>query len=242
MASPVVATQDEGLLLSGTAHTVAFPSGAAAGDLILVMFTTGAVQATMSASDGFIKTQINPASGNHNFAAFYKRIDGSEGGDVVITTGGSTRSAWTIHRITGAADPSVTPPDFATLATGTTATPNPGSASVTGGPKDVLAVASFRQNGEVADDDSQVNTGPSTYTFSTTGAGHQKSTGTGGAASTNCLVATAYKELTNVSSEDPGTFGVDSAVLNWQATTVLIHEAPPAGAATDPGWMGGGWW
>jgi hypothetical protein len=90
--------------------------------------------------------------------------------------------------------------------------------TVTGGSKDVLAIAFFGRDGEEADDDTWVTAAPAGYGTLT-----QKACGTAG---TNLagMVASAHLAQT-ASSVNPGTFTV--ATGGWRAQTVVIHPAVP---------------
>lgn len=226
MASPVVQTTAEGAsTTASTSHTVAFPSGSTTGDLIVIAFgQTGSNGVTSPNAEGF--TALFPIGGDA-ISVWYKQLDGSEGTDTVVVIGASTRTAWTVYRITGHADPATQAPE-ATFFTGTASlNPDPPSITPTGGTKDYLFITGFRQDGEEIDDDTWCNSAPTNY-----GTLLQKTCGTAGAASSNVSIATAHRAAT-VSSEDPGTFNVDQS-LAYRAFTLAVHP-PTAAFAPPPG-------
>lgn len=216
MASPAVQTTAEGAVTTAsTTHTITFPSGSSSGDLIVVFFAF-AVESPTAWSDGF--TTLDTLD---NEVIVYKQIDGSEGGNVSPTIG-NTKSSWIVYRISGHANPATQAPEY--VATGqNTTTPNPLLLTPTGGTKDYLFIQALVYiAAEEADDDTWANSAPSGYSGLL-----QKTSGTGGAATTNSYVATAHRAAT-VSSEDAGTWSVD--VANPVAIySVVIH---PAAAAT----------
>jgi len=218
-AYPVVAATNESTTsTAGTSHIVSLPTGITAGDLLLVCLDKGSTSATVDALAGWTEL-LDEASANGLYIA-YRKADGSEGSTITLTTSASTRSAEITFRITGAQDPAIQPPEIGTTATGTSATPDPPAAVMTGGSKDYLVIAFAGMAGEEADDDTWGNTPPTNYSPTPP---LQK---TGGTVGTNlgALAIAAYRQLT-ASSENPGTFGVDVSAA-WRAQTITIHPAP----------------
>jgi hypothetical protein len=83
-------------------------------------------------------------------AGAWRKADGTEGSSITVTTNLSVLAAHHAYRITGAADPTVRPPEAATIGyTDTTTSIDPPSLSPTGGAKDYLwlAVAGYRRSG-----------------------------------------------------------------------------------------------
>lgn len=214
MASPSVVTTTEGAVTTaGTTHTVSFPSGAAAGDLILVCFA-GAVASPSTWGDGF----SSDAGTSRRIA--WKQIDGTEGGNVAPTIT-STKSCWTVYRITGHIDPATQAPEVANQAGASGLNPDPPNITPTGGSKDYLFITLLDYAGqEEADDDTWCTSAPTNY-----GSLLQKTSGTGGAASTNSYLASAHRQATG-SSENPDTFTVVQNVATLAARTIAIHPAP----------------
>lgn len=221
MASPVVAATNEGALTTaGTSHAITMPSGISAGDLLFVFFGTAAIT---DVTNWQTFTELFGSASSSVFGG-YKVAAG--GDTLTLTTAASTKSAHLTYRITGAADPGTQAPEWQE-SSGTGTTPNPDPISPTGGSKDYLFVQFLHQAGEEADDDTWCNSGPSGYTFTSAGAGFQKTSGTGGAASSNCSVASAHRQATTA-TEDAGTWSVDLS-LAWICETVAFH---PVAAAT----------
>ena len=114
-------------------------------------------------------------------------------------------------------------PEYSTVATGTSNAPDPSTVTPAGGSAEYLWLAAFYMAGEEADDDTWCNSAPSTP--GAFGNLTQKTTGTSGAASTNCEVAAADYTSTAASC-DPGAFNTDQS-LAWRAYTVAISPQPP---------------
>lgn len=216
MASPVVAGRNESATTTaGTSHVVSLPGSIAAGDKLVIGLAGASSLGNLTAS-GWTQTT---GSGT-TMRTMHRVADGSEGATVTVTSSLSTRSAHVSYRITGAEDFATQAPEIQN-AGGTSTTPDPPSNSPTGGSKDYLFLAMFRQEGEEADDDTWCNSAPTNYTNLL-----QKTCGTAGSAAANCSIASAERQVTTA-TEDPGTFSVDQS-LAWTALTIAIH--PPAAA------------
>ncbi len=215
-ASPTVVQRTETpITTSATSLTITFTQ--TSGNLVVIFLgLNDTAQALSTVGDSF----TNLTNTNATFHILYKKLDGSEGGDVIVTVATTTRAAAIAYNIQGAEDPGTQAPEFSTVATGTSLTPDPGSITPTGGTKDYLFLASFRQNGEEANDDTWCNTGPTNYTNLTA-----TTAGIAGGANLNGSVCSAEFQAT-VSTEDPGTFNVDQS-LAWRAYTVAVHPGPP---------------
>lgn len=174
-----------------------------AGDTIMVVMSGdgGGISFT-----GTGYTVLASQTTTESFHVLYKKATGSET-NVVLTSGSATTSVAAIYVIEGAADPTVTPPEASTVATGGSGQINPPTFSPTGGSGEYLWIGCGQHP--------NVNVptgGPSGYTFD--GAPIQ-----GSAVS----VATAHKVAT-ASSEDPGAFsGATSA--GWKAFTLAVYAA-----------------
>jgi hypothetical protein len=220
VASPVVAgTAETAVSTASTSHPWTLPGSIAAGDLLIAVAGKGSALATWNALTGWTElTDENVAAGL--FIA-YRWADGTEGATVTFTASAATRSAAIIYRITGAENPATQAPQIGTVATGSGTTPNPPSVAVTGGSKDILAIACFSRDGEEADDDTWTTAAPTSYTNLL-----QKACGIAG---TNLagMIASAERQVTTA-TEDPATFTV--ATGGWRAQTIVVHpsSAPPA--------------
>lgn len=216
-APSVVVRTTTPISTSSTSHTINFTQ--TTGNLVVIFHRLNdTAQAVSTIGDGFTNLTNTTAT----FHIYYKELAGSEGGNVVITFASTTRGAAIAYNISGHVAPGTQAPEFSTVATGTSATPDPGSISPTGGSKAYLFLAAFGMNGEEADDDTWCNSGPTSYTNLT-----QTSAGIAGGASLNGEVCSAERQNTTA-TEDPGTFSTDQS-LGWRAYTVAVH--PPAASA-----------
>lgn len=219
MASPAVAAVVEGGLTSANANmTITLPGGGSASDMYLVIVAKGSVSNTVNALAGWTEI-VDDGAAAGIFAAYY--TGGGVPSNPTFVQSAASRSVWCAYRITGA-NLGITP-DVSANATGTSTAPNATSATVTGGPKDVLAITCFAQNStELADDDTLVTTFPTNYTD-----GQVEKTG--GTTGTNLagLLGAAARQITGASSEDAGAF---TSILNaaWRARTILVHPAAAA--------------
>lgn len=225
MASPTVqATNESSTNTAGTSHTVnlpAFTGGSAANDigkLLMVFLNKGSTAATVNALGGWNEL-ADENLGNGLYIA-WRKVDGTEGSTITLTTSGTTRSAEITYLIAGAKDPSVQPPEIAgATATGASVNPDPPSVTPTGGSRDYLFIACAGMDGEEADDDTWANTPPSNYLPNPP---LQKSCGTAGV-NLGGKIMVASRALT-AASDDPDTFNVDVSA-NWRAQTVVVHPS-----------------
>jgi hypothetical protein len=212
VASPAVAGTTEGALSSAGANVaVTLPGSGAATDGYLVIIAKGSVSVSTNALTDWAEALDEAAA--TGLGVFWYTGTGVPSNPTFVQSGNS-RSAWAAYRITGT-DRSITP-TVGTTATGSSTTPNPPSATVTGGPKDVLAIACFSRGGEIADDDSLVSSFPTNYTDGQV----EKSSGTAG---TNLagIIASAARQISAASSEDPGTFTASTGA--WRAQTIIVY-------------------
>lgn len=232
MASPAVAGTTEGALGSAGANVaVTLPAGGSASDGYLVIIAKGSVSCTINALTDWAEA-LDEAAATGLVVLWY--TGAGVPSNPTFVQSASSRSAWAAYRITGT-DRTVTP-TVGTTATGSSINPNPPSATVTAGPKDVLAIAVFSRGGEIADDDSLVSAFPTNYTDGQV----EKSAGTVG---TNLagIIGAAARQISAASSEDPGTF--TAATGAWRAQTIIVypaaagtpytHSQPDAIAGTD---------
>ena len=90
---------------------------------------------------------------------------------------------------------------------------------MTGGPKDILALALDTHEGE--------QTSTVTYPTNYVNTG-QITSGTGGATATNCQINFCSRQVSGASSEDPSAFTISGA-QNWTAYTLVVHPADAGG-------------
>jgi len=218
MAATVAQRTEYALTTAGTTSTPTFTQ--TTGDLV-VIFLSLAVAGTITPGDGF----TNLTNINANFHIIYKVLDGSEGGNVAITTP-SSKSCAIAYNIQGA----LGAPQHSTVATGTSTGPDPSTVTPSGGSMSYLWLAAFYMAGEEADDDTWCNSAPGTPVFTNL---TQKTTGTGGLPATNSCIASAEYSST-ASSMDPTAFNTDQS-LAWRAYTVAISPASPQVASPGTG-------
>ena len=215
MAYPTVRARTEtALTTAGTTITINFGTNNA-GDLCIAFIGLSDTAQAITTTESF--TNLTNASAT--FHIIYKVLAGTEGTSTTVTVPVATKAAVIAYTINTGTFLSTQAPQFSTVATGTSTGPNSSSLTPTGGPKDFLWIAAFRQNGEEADDDTWVTAVPTTPgTFTNL---LQKTSGTVSTATTNGSIASA--EYTSyASSMDPGAFTV-AQNLAWRAYTVAVH-------------------
>lgn len=146
--------------------------------------------------------------------------DGAEASSINVTLSASLKGCAVAYRISGARAYSSQSPDILS-AQGNSANPDCPSENVTGGPKDVLALALDFHQGE--------QTATVTYPTGYVNTG-QITSGTGGATTSNCQINYCENGFGAISSEDPGAFTISGA-QPWDAVTLLVQE--PTVAATS---------
>jgi len=212
MASPTVAARTEyALTTAGTTATPTFTQ--TTDDLVVIFLSVSSSNNAITPGDGFTELDANFV----NLHVIYKVLDGSEGGNVAITITLSKACALAYNiqgHDTGQA------PEIAAQTLGTDTTPDPGTVTPTGGAKDYLWLAGFEQDGEEADDDTWCTAAPTNFTNLI-----QKTTGVGGAATSNSSIAAA-DFASNAASMNPATFTTAQSKA-WNARTVAVHPAAP---------------
>jgi cellulose synthase/poly-beta-1,6-N-acetylglucosamine synthase-like glycosyltransferase len=205
---------------AGTSHTLTLPTGIQSGDLLIAMLSgfigSGSTAVDISWPSGwteFFEQDASTSTLHLAVAGAYRQADGTEGTSITVTTNVSVLAAHNAYRITGAADPSVRPPEAASVGYTDTATNiDPPSLSPTGGAKDYLwlAVAAWRRTGRVA------STDPTNYTNAI------EASSAGGASGTKLR---SLRRQLNASSEDPSQFTLDLTSERRAAVTIAIHPA-----------------
>ena len=216
MAFPVVqaTATTNGTAASATA-TVNLPTGIVSGETLIGILRT-AVVGVHGWPAGWTELFDSTAdASDDNISCAWRKADGTEGATISVSQGNGKYAA-IVYRISGATDPTVTPPEFAPLLTGTSAAPDPGALSPTGGAKDYLWLWLGGWEGEQT---SPPGGNPTNY-GTTVGA----NSGAGGAITTNCRVASAQRAL-NAASEDPPLWTI-SVSDDWTATVVALHPSP----------------
>ena len=217
MASPAIGGVTEGGLLAAAANVaVTLPAGGSEYDEYIVIIAKGSVSCSINTLTGWTELLDEAVAAG---LAIIRYTGAGVPSNPTFVQSASSRSVWCAYRITGA-NKSIAP-QVGTTATGTSTTPNPPSRAVTGGPKDILAIACFAGAGEAADTDVIVTTFPTNYTL-----GQVEKTG--GTSGTNLagILGAAARQVSAVSSEDPGTF-TQNASRAWRANTIVVHPAIP---------------
>lgn len=200
MTFPVVeatATSEE---TSSTAtHNITLPSGIAAGDTLIAIIAINAA-AVVTWPSGWTQFYNQVNGSNLRLAAAWRKATGSEGATVDPTSSPSQTSSHQAYRISGAADPTVTPPEASAGVSGSSSTPNPDTLTPIGGAKDYLWLAI-----ECHSIGTTTSSAPASYT--------------------NLVafkrVGSARRNL-NAANTDPGTFGLSGSVV-WIAGTIAVH-------------------
>lgn len=213
----VVAVVEGGLVSAGTSLAVTLPAGGAASDEYIVIIAKGSVSCTINALTGWTELLDEAVAAG---LAIIRYTGAGVPSDPTFIQSVASRSVWCAYRI-AAANKSIAP-EVGTTATGTSTTPDPPARAVTGGPKDILAIACFAAGAsEAADTDVLVTTFPTNYTD-----GQVEKTG--GTTGTNLagLLGAAARQVSATSSENPGTF-TQNASRAWRANTIVFHPAVP---------------
>lgn len=222
MASPVDAgraTTD--ITAAADPWTVNLPASIASGDL-LVLFARNQNQSALGTNTGWTPlVDDNTDASNDRTVVLYRVADGTEGATMSLDWGSTCKGGAIVWRITGA----LTTGTFieATVTANVGANMDPGSCAVTGGPKDVLAIAC----GGVDNETGSFTAAPSGYTNL-----QNANSGTGGAADTNVLIGGATLEITGTSSVDPDAFtnAAPTTANGGTAVTLVVHPAAAAPA------------
>lgn len=218
MASPADAERaTRSTSTAGTSHTVSgkTTSTPSAGDTLIIVFRAATACTTTwpAGYDTFLVHDATDDASDDVVTIVVRKATGSESTTITVTSSVSTKMAAVTYWITGAADPTVTSPEISTVATGNSVNPDPGSRSVTGGPKDILALALDTHAGE--------QTSTVTYPTNYVNTG-QITSGSGGAVATNCQINFCSRQVSAASSEDPSAFTISGA-QDWAAYTIVVH-------------------
>lgn len=202
---------------SSTSHAFAYPAGIEAGDLLLAFAN---VESTTTATwpAGWTGFADATYGGSRRLIAGWRKADGSETGTFTVTTGASVHVRRHVVRITGAADPTVQPPEVSSIAAGSSTAPNSPSLTPTGGAKNYkwftfIGNNAFAFPGNVPDTPRPTN-------YDSVWASAAENAGNVAVASRNA----------NASSEDPGAWTNSSSVV-WGAVTIAVHPGDAASSS-----------
>jgi|SRR6185503_969716 len=219
MASPaVVTTNANSLTTPGTSYNMALPASIVADNLLLAWVCVNVKDAStivFPAGWNIIIDDIalaSPATSREVFA--WKKATGSEGATANLTQGTSTRWCAITYQVSGALDPSIQVPQFATIVTGSSTSMNAGAVTPTGGTKEYLFIVLG------ATPSASSVTVPTNY---------------GGRLTiTNALDLQlhACSRQATVSSEDPGGWAI-SPTNPWMSTVVAIHPTGVSGSLSQ---------
>lgn len=199
--------------------SVNLPATVNAGDTLLVVFRSAGLGAVgwPDASWNELFDDASDASDDQTACA-WKKATGTEGGTSITLSSANAKFAAVAYAIANAADPTTRPPEFATLVTGTSQNPDPGTVTPTGGSKDYMFIAVAAYEGEQAT--------PPTYPTNYDTAPISAHSGTAAATASNCRVSAICRRAL-ASSEDAGSFTI-SVSDDWTATTIAIHPQAAA--------------
>jgi len=225
---PRFETAATGTNSSSSTLTINKPSGTVSGDVLVasVAWSDGITPGAWSSSGWTLVAQHDyNLSVDHSYASFYKVAGGSEPSSYTFSqTASGAELAGGIIRISGAASVIAA----TASATGSNSNPDP-PASGTVASGNYLAVVTASGN-------NSTQTPPTNYT---------ERVDVAGGAPTAAAASIATRELTGITSENPGTFGV-SVVYEWLSTTIMVaaataatltlHAISPTDDVTTTGW------
>jgi hypothetical protein len=214
----VASTNTSATTTANTSHTLSLPSGISSGDTLIAMLSgyigSGSTPVDISWPSGwteFFEQDASTSTLHLAVAGAWRKADGTEGSSITVTTNVSVLAAHNAYRITGAADPTVRPPEAASTGyTDTSATIDPPSLTPTGGAKDYLwlAVAGWRRTGVSS------STDPSNYTTAI------EANSTGNANGTRLR---SLRRQANGASEDPSAFTLSANSERRVGVTIAVH-------------------
>lgn len=230
MASPTsVSRTTTTVTTASNSWTVNLDPNLASGDLLVIVLRVAGNQTTTwpSGYQNFLSDGTNTwhdldlDAGDDRITVIARDCDGAEASSINVTLGAADKGCAVAYRISGALAYATQAPDILS-ATGNSVNPDCPSESVTGGPKDILALALDTHVGE--------QTATVTYPTNYVNTG-QVTSGTGGATATNCQINYCDRQVSAASSEDPSAFTISGA-QPWTAITILVQEAAAGGGGT----------
>lgn len=207
VAPTVVNNNTTGDSAAGTSHTINLPGSLVSGNLGVLIIGSGANPGTVTAT-GWTFLAADSGGTSQYLSFGYRTLNGTEGATVTVSTSNSTKCACIAYQISGWSGT----PEKATVANGTSTTPDPPAITPSWGTADILVLAAIA----VANNASITTAAPTNYT-------NLQTIGTSGG-STAISAASAERGLTSVSTEDPGTFTL-SVSKGWNAQTYAIRAA-----------------
>lgn len=226
MASPSSVSRTTTAVTAASASwTVNLDAALASGDLLIIALRVAGNHTTTwpSGFQNFLSDGTNTwhdldlDAGDDRITVIARDCDGAEASSITVTLGAADKGCAVAYRISGALPHATQAPDLLS-ATGSSVNPDCPSESVTGGPKDILALALDTHVGE--------QTATVTYPTNYVNTG-QVTSGATGVATTNCQINFCDRQVSAASSEDPSAFTI-SGSQPWTAITILVQEAAAA--------------
>jgi len=222
MAAPAAGTPTATQFASSvTSMAVSMPASIASGDRLIATVSVRNAGTWPTIPSGWTQLALQAGGGGSVGATtvFEKIAAGTESGTTptwVASTG--TTAVWQVIRITGA---HASTASEATTASGDATAADPPSITPSGGANDYLIIAVA---GHAAVSAAAFTAGPSGYSgFLNSGAS------SGGSA---VSIATATKQLSAATTENPGAFTAGGSNRFWAAVTVAVY--PAAGGGGTP--------
>ncbi len=205
MAAPTIRGSSSGTDTTGASVTATLPTHVT-DDILVVVYHYSSDVGTWSTPSGW---SVGPTE--VGTALFYKVAVSASETDPVSTRAGNNRAGWITYAIQSAdTTPAV---DSATSDEAAVTTADPASASVTDGPKDILSIVFY----SLYDGRRSASSDPTSYGV------EDEIFSTGGGAA-GVAGGSWSREITSVSSEDPGTFTI-TASSDVDTITFLIAAA-----------------
>ena len=220
MASPSVVLETPSNSSSGSTSLSINTGSPLENEGVIIFLSRDPGEGTVTWADGYIKLfDVIDDDLKSTGSVAYKQAGASEVSSTTVTATVSSKFAARAYRISGHLSFATQAPDFGYVTDdGLVTVHNPPSVNVTGGPKDILSIAALPFDTVGA----TVSTFPSGYT----------STGltASGASGSQCSLAFCRRDLSAVSSEDPGAFTI-TATRRGIPITVLAQEDAASGSA-----------
>ena len=186
-----------------TSHSLALPAGHQAGDVVYFAFAHAMTSSTITGPEGWTVTQHD-----NRWASVHRKLDGSEGASITVTTSVDYRSVYTGYRFSGAHG------DVEIAAPGATYSLQPPSLTPAWGEAEnawITWAYSRRTDNTL--------TMPSGY-----GSQLNAETGAEQSSSWHCRIASAHRILT-ADEETPGAWGSTGTTDGVYSATVAIRPA-----------------
>lgn len=190
-------------------HVIDYPATVDPGDLLILIFVCDDNETVTCSAFTEIYNEDSGPQGPTLYVGWRDAVGDEDGTTFTVTTGSNESSCAYVFRISGAADPSTSPPEASIEGTGSSTNPNSLSLTPTGGSKDYLWIS-----GAGNDDDDDVTGYPSNM------ADNNQYIQT-----TSVTLGIATEEAT-AASFDPAAFTI-AATESWQAVTIAVHPPPP---------------